>query len=123
MIILRDKNFSRKSPEDTTIRIGHIKNKQKLGDLSDKQLKNIARWDGGLTKKEKQNVKKTYAGVIVPSAIVGGLIGNSCGGAKNTAIGSAIGTAVGTGIVAMGDRMHKKQAIAAKKVLENRKKK
>lgn len=124
------RNFSKKEegdtrPEDVTIRIGHFANKKKLGELTDKQLKNIAAWNNK-TDEQKKNVKKNSAIVIGSQAGVGALLGNSI--AKNnklkgTGIGAAVGAAVGAGFTAAGSKLHKKHAKAAEKVLENRSKK
>ena len=112
------KKFS-KSPEDVTIRIGTWDNKQKLGDLSDKQLRNIASWNHK-SPKAKKNVRNNKISVIAPSSLVGGITGYQTGGMKGAAIGTAVGAGIGGGIVLAADRLHKKQAKAAEEVLKKR---
>lgn len=123
------RNFSKKeekTPEDVTIRIGHFANKKRLGDLTDKQLKNIAAWNNK-TDEQKKNVKKNSAIIIGSQAGIGGLLGESFSKPgkklKGAGIGAGIGTAVGAGFTLAGGKLHKKHAEAAEKVLENRSKK
>lgn len=114
--------FSEISPEETTIRIGRWDNKQKLGDLTDTQLKNIASWNHK-TPTQKKNVRRNTASVIGSLGVASGLVGYSKSGLKGAAIGSILGSGVGSGIVIGGDRLHKKQAKAAEEVLKHRKQK
>lgn len=122
MKLLRQRNFS-ENPEDVTIRIGNINNKKKLGELTDRQLENIAKWNN-LSKDEKKNVRINSAKVILPSTLVGFGIGMANKGTnKSAAVGGLIGAGIGSGIVIGGDRLHKYHANAAEKVLEKRKRK
>lgn len=110
-------------PEDRTIRIGNFKNKKRFGDLSDKQLKNIAHWNE-LTKEEKKNVKKNegriIAGLTIPSSILGGYISKKS--AKGALIGGSLGAASGSIMAALGRKKHSKDAKAAEEVLKKRQK-
>lgn len=117
---LKSKVFSKKDPEDVTIRLGNISNKQRLGDLDEKALKNIEAWNHP-TKTQKKNINKNKMRVIIPSSALGGLIGYSKNNLKGGVKGALIGAGVGLGITIAGDKTHKRHANAAKKVLENRK--
>lgn len=117
---LKSKVFSKKDPEDVTIRLGNISNKQRLGDLDEKTLKNIESWNHP-TKTQKKNINRTRKMIIIPSTAVGGLVGYSKNKLKGGAKGALVGAGVGLGITIAGDQKHKRQANAAKRVLENRK--
>ena len=113
------KLFSKKDPEDVTIRIGTYDNKQRLGDLSDKQLRGIAAYNHK-SPRAKKNVRNNSLRVIIPFSAAGGITGHSISGLKGSVKGAVIGASIGGGIVFGADRMHRKHARAAEKILIKR---
>lgn len=95
---------------------------KEIGELSDKQLKNIAAYDN-LTEDEKRNIIINTSKYAIPLTIGSGIIGAGLSkNKKGAVIGAALGGGSMAGMAISGHRLHKKQAKAAKKELEYRKK-
>jgi len=90
MIILRQKSYS-KPDSEKSMTLGHIGNKVKFKDMTEKQLKNIAGYEEAM--KEKHSTKKGRKDTAVRDTIgaasfvgLGGVIGNSIGKIKSKKI-------------------------------------
>ena len=95
---------------------------KKISELTDKQLKNVAAYDN-LSKREKKNIIKNSIKFGIPMSAGGALIGANL--SKNKKVGAVIGASIGAstmaGMAISGHKLHKRQATAAKKEIEYRK--
>lgn len=95
----------------------------KFSRKSDKWLKERARYDEGLTDKEKENIKKNNKRLIAATSVSGASIGLAKKlSLKRGLIGAGIGAATGAGIAAAAHLHHKSEARKACKELERREK-
>ena len=122
MKILR-KLFTKKEDTDyKNVKVYLVGGTKRISELSDKQLKNVAAYNN-LSKEEKKNIIKNSTIFGIPMSISGGLIG--AGISKNKKVGAVIGAGLGAstmaGMAISGHKLHKKQATAAEKEIEYRK--
>ena len=122
MKILR-KLFTKKEDTDyKKVKVYLVGGTKRISELSDKQLKNVAAYNN-LSKEEKKNIVKNSTILGIPMSISGGLIG--AGISRNKKVGAVIGASVGAstmaGMAISGHKLHKKQATAAEKEIEYRK--
>lgn len=122
---LRKKTFSKKNPdEDNYLGMQEEFDDTKFQRKSDKWLNERARYDGGLTEREKKNIKKNSAKISLALGASGASIGLAKKASlKRGLIGAGIGAGVGAGIAYAGHRHHLSEARKAKKEIERRKKK
>lgn len=121
---LRAKKFPKSNPdEETYLGASEEFDDSKFARKSDKWLKERARYDGGLTDKEKENIKKNNKRLIAATSVSGASIGLAKKlSLKRGLIGAGIGAATGAGIAAAGHLHHKSEARKARKELERREK-
>lgn len=122
---LRENKFSKADDldEETYLGISEEFDDSKFSRKSDKWLKERARYDEGLTDKEKENIKKNNKRLIAATSVSGASIGLAKKlSLKRGLIGAGIGAATGAGIAAAGHLHHKSEARKARKELERREK-
>lgn len=123
---LRENKFSKADDdldEETYLGMSEEFDDSKFSRKSDKWLKERARYDGGLTDREKKNIKKTAAKAMIGLGVTGASIGLAKKlSLKRGLIGAGIGAATGAGIAAAGHFHHKSEARKARKELERREK-
>lgn len=123
---LRENKFSKADDdldEETYLGMSEEFDDSKFSRKSDKWLKERARYDEGLTDKEKENIKKNNKRLIAATSVSGASIGLAKKlSLKRGLIGAGIGAATGAGIAAAGHLHHKSEARKARKELERREK-
>lgn len=123
---LRESKFSKADDdldEETYLGMSEEFDDSKFSRKSDKWLKERARYDEGLTDKEKENIKKNNKRLIAATSVSGASIGLAKKlSLKRGLIGAGIGAATGAGIAAAGHLHHKSEARKARKELERREK-
>lgn len=122
MKILR-KLFTKKEDTDyKKVKVYLVGGTKRISELSDKQLKNVAAYNN-LSKEEKKNIVKNSIKFSIPISAGGALIGADL--SKNKKVGAVIGASIGAstmaGMAISGHKLHKKQATAAEKEIEYRK--
>lgn len=123
---LRENKFSKADDdldEETYLGMSEEFDDSKFSRKSDKWLKERARYDEGLTDKEKENIKKNNKRLIAATSVSGASIGLAKKlSLKRGLIGAGIGAATGAGIAAAAHLHHKSEARKACKELERREK-
>lgn len=123
---LRENKFSKADndlDEETYLGMSEEFDDSKFSRKSDKWLKERARYNEGLTDREKKNIKKTAAKAMIGLGVTGASIGLAKKlSLKRGLIGAGIGAATGAGIAAAAHLHHKSEARKARKELERREK-
>lgn len=123
---LRENKFSKADDdldEETYLGASEEFDDSKFARKSDKWLKERARYDGGLTDKEKENIKKNSKRLIAATSFSGASIGLAKKlSLKRGLVGAGIGSATGAAIATAGHLHHKSEARKARKELERREK-
>lgn len=121
---LRAKKFPKSNPdEETYLGASEEFDDSKFARKSDKWLKERARYDGGLTDKEKENIKKNNKRLIAVTGVSGASIGLAKKlSLKRGLVGAGIGSATGAAIATAGHLHHKSEARKAREELKRRRK-
>lgn len=107
--------------EETYLGMSEEFDDSKFSRKSDKWLKEIARYDGGLTDKEKENIKKNNKRLIAVTGVSGALIGLAKKlSLKRGLVGAGIGSTTGAAIATAGHLHHKSEARKAREELKRR---
>lgn len=119
---LRAKKFPKSNPdEETYLGASEEFDDSKFARKSDKWLKERARYDGGLTDKEKENIKKNNKRLIAVTGVSGASIGLAKKlSLKRGLVGAGIGSATGAAIATAGHLHHKSEARKAREELKRR---
>lgn len=121
-MIVKRKLFS--EDNDNYLGITEEFDNSKFSRKSDKWLKEVARYDGELTEKEKRNIKKNSAlisSLMAASGAAVGAVGRSKNRLKGGLIGAGIGGAAGIGMAIGGHYHHELDALKAREELRRRK--
>lgn len=125
---LRENKFSKTDDNidnETYLGMGEEFDDSKFQRKSDKWLKERARYDGGLTDREKKNIRRNSAIITALTSTAGASLGLAMkkNPIKKGLIGAGVGAATGAGLAAAGHFHHKSDARKARKELERREKK